>query len=134
MAQRCPKAICLGYATLPGYEFRFATHGDILPNPDSTADGVLWEITPDCLLSLDALEGYPTYYERDIVVVEINGVQELAMTYYMVGDNRDALPSQGYLDMLREGYTEHGVPQHQINAALEFIHRYCLVGETQWAD
>lgn len=125
MAQRCPNAVSLGYATLPGYTFRFANHGDVIYDPNGTADGVLWEITPDCLYSLDALEGYPTYYDREIVVVEFNGREELAMTYYMVGDQPDALPSVGYLDMLHEGYTEHGVPTTQIHEALEYINRYC---------
>ena len=64
MAFRCPEAVSLGMATLPGYEFRFAVHADVLANPDFDTDGVLWEISDNCLKSLDMLEGYGYYYER----------------------------------------------------------------------
>jgi gamma-glutamylcyclotransferase (GGCT)/AIG2-like uncharacterized protein YtfP len=121
MAQRCPEAVSLGYAQLLGHEFRFAVHADVIPNPNSVVHGVLWEITPACLESLDMLEGYPSYYLRDIVTVNNNGKEELAFTYYMVDNQFDYMPGEGYLGMLYEGYMEHNVPDNQIVEAIEFI-------------
>lgn len=124
MAGRCPTARSLGHAILPGYEFRFATHADIIQNSDIITHGVLWDITRDDLRSLDNLEGYPFYYDRAVVEVIHNGTKVRALTYYMQPGNIDSKPSQGYVNMLIEGYTAHNVPLTQINDALKFIQRY----------
>jgi gamma-glutamylcyclotransferase (GGCT)/AIG2-like uncharacterized protein YtfP len=121
MANRCPKAVSLGKATLYGHEFRFARHADIVENPDYATQGVLWHITPDCEMALDALEGYPTYYLKKIVNVFYNGESVKAMTYYMTGDLPDEYPSDGYLEMLMEGYKEHSVDNRQIYSSLVLI-------------
>jgi hypothetical protein len=121
MAVRCPRARSLGSATLMGHEFRFARHADIIPNPEFVTHGVLWEITPDCELALDALEGYPTYYQKKMVRVFYNNKSVECMTYYMTGDLPDEYPSDGYLEMLMDGYQEHGVDNGQIYSSLALI-------------
>lgn len=121
MAQRCPRARSLGRATLYGHEFRFSRHADIVENPDFVTHGVLWEITPECELSLDALEGFPDYYLKKMVCVFHNGIPVECMVYYMNNDYPDELPSDGYLEMLYQGYAEHGVSIEQITDSLEFI-------------
>ena len=121
MANRCPKAVSLGRAVLYGHEFRFARHADIIENPDYITQGVLWDITPDCELSLDALEGYPTYYLKKRVRVFHNGLSVECMTYYMTGDLPDEYPSDGYLEMLMDGYKEHAVDNTQLYSSLALI-------------
>ena len=121
MAQRCPSAQSLGKAVLYNHEFRFARHADIIENPDYATQGVLWEITPDCELALDALEGYPTYYLKKQVNVFYNGSAVKCMTYYMAGEQIDENPSDGYLEMLFEGYQEHGLDTQQMYESLALI-------------
>ena len=121
MATRCPKAQSLGQATLMGHEFRFARHADIITDPEFVTQGVLWEITPDCELALDALEGYPAYYLKKMVRVLHNGKSVECMTYYMTGDLPDEYPTDGYLEMLIEGYKEHGVDNTQLYSSLLLI-------------
>jgi gamma-glutamylcyclotransferase (GGCT)/AIG2-like uncharacterized protein YtfP len=121
MAARCPKAKSLGQATLMDHEFRFARHADIIPDPEFVTHGVLWEITPDCELSLDTLEGYPNYYLKKTVRVLHNNKSVECMTYYMAGDLVDEYPSDGYLEMLMEGYKEHGVDNRQLYFSLALI-------------
>ena len=121
MASRCPDAVSLGKAVLYGHEFRFARHADIIENPNFNTHGVLWEITPDCELALDALEGYPTYYLKKMVNVFHNGIVIKAMTYYMTGDNIDEYPSDGYLEMLMDGYNENNVDNTQLYSSLALI-------------
>lgn len=124
MAMRCPQACSLGAAYLPNHEFRFARHADILSTPGFVTHGVLWEITDDCVRSLDMLEGYPDYYQRKTVTV-IHQLQQVeAMTYYMTGNLPDEMPSLGYVEMLREGYFENRVPDKQIHQALDFVKEY----------
>ena len=137
MANRCPKAVSLGKAVLYGHEFRFARHADIIENPDFATQGVLWEITPECELSLDALEGYPTYYLKKQVNVFYNGRAETCMVYYMTGENIDEFPSDGYLEMLFEGYKEHNVDTRQIYESLHLIDsikQRQMVLETKYFD
>lgn len=121
MAQRCPEAKSLGKAVLYNHEFRFARHADIIENPEFATQGVLWEITPECELSLDALEGYPTYYLKKMVNVFYNGKAVKCMTYYMAGELVDENPSDGYLEMLFEGYKEHNIDTRQIYESLALI-------------
>lgn len=121
MSMRCPDAKSLGHAVLYGHEFRFSRHADIIENPDFNTQGVLWDITAECEKSLDALEGFPTYYLKKQVWVFHNGSPVECMTYYMTGDLPDALPSQGYLEMLFEGYSEHGVDTEQIIDSIDLI-------------
>jgi hypothetical protein len=121
MSARCPRATSLGAATLIGHEFRFARHADVVENPEFNTQGVLWEITADCEQNLDALEGFPTYYLKKQVRVLHNGRVVEAMVYYMTGDLPDEYPSNGYLEMLIEGYQEHAVDNTQIYSSLALI-------------
>lgn len=119
MARRCPAAQVIGPAVLPGYRFRFATHADIVPDEDSAVEGVLWYITEECLRSLDALEGYPHYYDCREVLVKCDGEDYFAEVYYMNPGNPDSPPGQSYYDMVMEGYRQHGVNTQQITQFLE---------------
>ena len=114
MANRCPNAVSLGAARLLGYRFRFAGPADVQPDRNEYVDGVLWEITEDCLHSLDMLEGYPYYYNRRYRQVEFEGKIVRALVYYMNPGHKNHAPSQGYFDMVLEGYCDHGVPTEQL--------------------
>ena len=119
MAYRCPQAQSLGAARLLDSAFRFATHADVVVAPDSYVDGVLWSITDRCLASLDALEGFPHYYNRIEMSVEHDGEIKQAIVYFMNPGVEDALPYQSYFDLLVEGYTQHRLPTDQLYNALE---------------
>lgn len=127
MALRAPRARCLGAARLPFYRFRFAFHADIVPDRKNVVHGVLWEITPDCQRALDQLEGYPDYYNICEVDVVCDGKIYTAEAYYMNPGNPDRLPSNGYLEMVLEGYTQNGVNTDQITQALGAINSDSLV-------
>ena len=118
MSGRCPGARCLGPALLPDYRFRFAHHADVVPEVGGQVHVVLWEITRSDLASLDRLEGWPVYYDRDWVPVIWQGQTIPALTYYMQPGSSDCAPDRFYWDMLTEGYTEHGIPADQLYQAL----------------
>lgn len=118
MAHRCPDARTLGRARLPGYKFTFNQHADIMNDGSAVTDGVLWEITDDCLIALDILEGYPYYYTRFEVDVEHRGEIVRAITYQMNPESQvPALPSSSYYFMVSKGYAQHRVPQAQLREA-----------------
>lgn len=121
MTVRCPEAKNLGPARLAGYRFRFAGHADIVPQENGLVEGVLWEISDTCLKSLDALEGFPYYYDRkEVTVVTENSVEE-ALVYYMTEGMPEGMPTVGYRDMVMDGYTQNHIPVNQILEALSRI-------------
>jgi gamma-glutamylcyclotransferase (GGCT)/AIG2-like uncharacterized protein YtfP len=119
MTWRCPGAISFGHARLQNHELRFSYHADVVVSPGESVDGVLWLIDEDHLADLDTLEGYPGYYNRAVLPVEYQGNIIMAECYRMQPDHPEGAPSQGYLDMILEGYREYSIPEDQIWTALD---------------
>ena len=118
MSKRCPAAVPIGYAVLPGHCFRFSGCADVVPNSHSQVDGVLWRITNECLFALDSLEGYPQYYDRKKVLVKCYNQFYESLVYFMTPGNEDWPPSQFYYQIVQEGYKNFNVPAHQLKKAL----------------
>jgi gamma-glutamylcyclotransferase (GGCT)/AIG2-like uncharacterized protein YtfP len=121
MAVRCPGAVSLGPAWIDDYEFVFRTHADIAKSAGSICYGVLWDITPANLQALDALEGYPYYYTRFRVGVNLGDQLVYALTYQMNDQTYIQEPGAGYLQMVTEGYEQNGVPTNQLDHAINRI-------------
>ena len=83
------------------------------------APGVLWQISNECLQSLDAFEGFPDYYLRKFVTVTTeNGGTIEALMYYMTEGAQLTDPSNGYYDMVLQGYDTHGISEQYLIDAL----------------
>ena len=119
MAARCPDAVCLGPAWIDNYALVFRHFADIEPEVDSYCDGVLWEITEDNLMALDALEGYPYHYTRFSVVVNTDRGSDTALVYQMVDQSFEQPPSNHYFNTVYEGYEQNSVDTHQLIEILE---------------
>jgi gamma-glutamylcyclotransferase (GGCT)/AIG2-like uncharacterized protein YtfP len=119
MAARCPGAVCLGPAWIDNYALVFRHFADIEPEVDSYCDGVLWEITDDNLVALDALEGYPYHYTRFSVVVNTDRGTDTALVYQMVDQSFEQPPSNHYFNTVYEGYEQNNVDTHQLIKILE---------------
>lgn len=119
MAWRCPAAKDLGTARLDNHRLVFKYHADMIESPVDTALGVLWRITPACLVALDQLEGYPYYYQRRTVeVVTESGCTVPALMYYMTNSDEPSEPSTGYYKLVLEGYTQHGISEKELEKGL----------------
>lgn len=119
MKNRCPKSKSLGAAKLLEHKLRFAIWADIIQQPLSTVNGVLWEITNDCLERLDILEGYPNFYDRKIVKIEFNHNIYNAWVYFMQPNNNSNPPPDYYFNEVKTGYEQHLVDTKQLYEALE---------------
>lgn len=124
MAHRCPAAVALGAATLLGHRFRFAGPADVQVDRRHNVEGVLWDITEQCLASLDTLEGYPWFYQRKLAKVKHQDLVVSAMVYFMQPGNRNDAPGSGYWQCLVQGYQDFGVPVAQLNKALPKNHGF----------
>ena len=85
MANRCPEAMFLGVATCHDYRLVERLFADIEPAPDCTLQGVLWDLTTDCVERLDRYEGLASHlYRRIWVHITLpDGHPERAMSYRM---------------------------------------------------
>ena len=113
MAFRCPTAVPMGKAILPGYRFEFKSFATIVPDADSSVEGVLWTITESDESALDILEGYPEFYDKKHVKVN-QGIDYIAMTYIMNPREKGFSPSDGYYGMVSQGYQQFGLSQQQL--------------------
>ena len=114
MSYRCPHAVALGRAVLPGYRFEFKSFATVVPSPKEQVEGVLWTITEADELALDMLEGYPEFYDKKNVRVIHNDVNHIAMTYIMGPREKNQAPTDGYYSMVSQGYQQFGLSQHQL--------------------
>jgi gamma-glutamylcyclotransferase (GGCT)/AIG2-like uncharacterized protein YtfP len=113
MAFRCPTAVPMGKAILQGYRFEFKSFATIVPDADSSVEGVLWTITESDEQALDILEGYPEFYDKKHVKVS-QGIDYIAMTYIMNPREKGFSPSDGYYGMVSQGYQQFGLSQQQL--------------------
>jgi gamma-glutamylcyclotransferase (GGCT)/AIG2-like uncharacterized protein YtfP len=113
MAVRCPSAVPMGKAVLPGYRFEFKSFATIVPDADNQVEGVLWTITDTDEAALDILEGYPEFYNKRHVTVQ-QGIDYIAMTYIMNPREKGYAPSDGYYSMVSQGYQAFGLSQQQL--------------------
>ena len=80
MEYRCPDASVVGPVTLENYELLFRRGGfaTIAPKEGETVHGLLWSLTPGCERSLDRYEGYPRFYDKQMVTVRDSEGQSLS--------------------------------------------------------
>jgi len=116
MLSRCPLARPLQKFTLRGWRLDFGHHATIVRDPDAVCDGALWEITDICEESLDIFEGYPSYYKK--IYLEQDGFKFMA--YEMNELDMSAVPSQGYIELLEEGYRDWNLDMRLLDKATGF--------------
>ena len=71
MADRCPDAKIAGQAVLAGWELLFRGCATIAPNPKKNTPVLVWEISERDEGNLDLYEGYPNYYRKEDLNIEL---------------------------------------------------------------
>lgn len=123
MEYRCPNSKVIGTGTVSGWQLVFNIHADIIETNDfdDKLPVVVWEIADEDWNYLDMYEGYPTYYVKRIVPVELDGKIEYAIAYVM-NDARKGIypPSNGYFECIVQGYVENKIDVGYLYDALDF--------------
>ncbi len=83
------------------------------PDPDAEVWGVLYRLTRQQLLQLDATEGR-RYRHLELDGEDMEGRSLRAIAYVATGNATDGKPSLRYITLLREGARAHGLPDHWI--------------------
>lgn len=123
IAHRCPDARVYGTGTIKDYRLTFRASGvaNIEPYMCDSVPIVLWNITNTCEKALDRYEGYPDFYTKtQVPVVTEEGDEETVFVYVMTEkfQNKPALPSHYYFNIIKEGYKENNIPPGCLTEAL----------------
>ena len=113
MRLRCPAAEALGEFYLQDWRLAFYSHATVVPSPGDQVPGVLWRLTPECEASLDAFEGYPSYY----IKTDIEQAGRRFFVYEMTQPLR-GFPSSGYTQLIARAYPHWGLKQTYLEQAL----------------
>ena len=118
MAMRCPTAKVVGTSTLKDWRLLFDGPASIEKYEGYEVPVLIWDIQPDDERSLDRYEGYPSYYRKEMLKVEVNGRMLDAMVYIM-NTNKESIPSPYYYNVLYMGYERFGFDKSILEKALE---------------
>ena len=117
MAYRCPTAKVVGTSILKDWRLLFDGPASIEKYEGYKVPILIWEIQPEDEKSLDRYEGYPSYYRKEMLDVEVNGKTINAMVYIM-NTNKEHIPSQYYYNVLEQGYERFGFDKNILKQAL----------------
>lgn len=136
MAFRCPTAKVAGTAELKDYEllFRGSRQGAVAtvePKEGSTVPVLLWKIKPKDEEALDRYEGYPNFYEKQMMEVELDGRTVSAMVYIMTPGHEFGIPSDYYADVIWQGYESAGFDTQTLEAAISHAYDLALYGRQE---
>lgn len=129
MSYRCLTAKVYGKGMLKDYRllFKGSTENAYLTieaYKGGKVPVVIWELQPEDEKALDFYEGYPSFYYKEDLEVELeSGEKVTAMIYIMTDKINDRihinLPSRRYLNVVKEGYKAAGFDTKFLDAALK---------------
>ena len=124
MAARCPSASIYAAGLLNNWELIYRgtqtnSHATIRRKKGSFVPVLVWEIQPQDEARLDIYEGYPRYYFKQNVMVDINGKKKKAMVYIMDKRQLPGRPSPQYIRTIRQGYLDNSFDMGYFEESLE---------------
>lgn len=131
MRMRCPTARIIGTATLENYRLMFkgsktGSYLTIEPEEGCSVPVGVWEVSERDELALDRYEGYPTFYYKKELELPITGIrtgkvrQRNAFVYIMHEDRPLGTPSNLYMRICMEGYSDFGFNYDVLWDAFEY--------------
>ena len=123
MASRCPDAEFIGNTIIKNYRLEF--HGKknnsyltIVPDKNSEIETAIWMISENDEKALDAYEGFPKLYRKEMFDITINGTTKQALVYIMNDGVKEALPSESYFNCVLDGYINCEIDTKQLFTAM----------------
>lgn len=89
------------------------------PLKGSRVPVLLWTLGEGDLQALDHYEGYPHFYRKEILNVELKGKIVPAMVYIMNEGHPFGAPSDHYLNIILKGYKSAGFDLEILERAAE---------------
>lgn len=129
MKRRCPTARVIGTGFIEDYEllFKGSKTGGYLTIEKAEGKSLpvaIWKVTELDEQALDRYEGYPTFYYKADVEIDIKGIKtgkeyrKKAFVYIMHEDRDVGMPSKYYVMTCLEGYKTFGFSPKYLEEAL----------------
>ena len=123
MSHRCPTAKIYGTGFLNNWELIYrgsktGAYASIRRKKGSMVPIVVWEIQKEDERNLDIYEGYPTFYFKQTVMVDFPFGKKKAMVYIMNTFARPGIPTQHYVDVVRQGYKDNSLDEEYLDNSL----------------
>jgi gamma-glutamylcyclotransferase len=116
MRRRCPQSTCIGKALLSGYRWIITTRGyaSIVASVEDEVYGIVYTITRDDELSLDAFEGVATgsYLKRSLTVVLAD--KEVECLVYIDPVTCEGKPHDEYIERINRGLKDAYLPRDYV--------------------
>ncbi|WP_026478178.1 gamma-glutamylcyclotransferase family protein [Alkaliphilus transvaalensis] len=124
MAFRCPKAKLKGVSEVKDCRLIFkgsktGAYATIEKAKGQKVPVVLWEIEPTDEHNLDRYEGFPTFYYKQWLELDLDGEKIQGMVYMMDHDRKLGQPSYHYYKTLEDAYEKFGFDKAILEKALE---------------
>lgn len=124
MAYRCPMAQLLGRIELEDYCLLFkgskrGAYATIEPEEGSRVPVLVWTIEKEDEKSLDRYEGYPLFYYKKDLKIDLAGKRVAALVYIMDESREYGKPSERYYSVLERAYRKYGFPMKILTEAYE---------------
>lgn len=124
MKYRCPIATVVHASEIKDYELVFrgsktGSYATIEPCDGKTVPILLWKTTAQDELALDFYEGYPNFYGKEDMEVDVDGQPVSAYVYIMPESHQLGMPTQRYIDCILEGYDSAGFDPQILQDAID---------------
>lgn len=108
MKYRCPNATKVGTLVLEDYELEFRLYLTVVPKKGSQVPIGVWLVDAVDEKRLDVYEGYPTFYRKEYIEIDIADKKEKALIYIMNDVREINPPARQYMLTCAEGYRDFG--------------------------
>ena len=131
MLRRCPFAVYVGKGEIKDYRLLFkgsktGSYLTIEKKKGGTVPVLVWEISTEDEKNLDIYEGYPSFYYKKEIEIEVESFVEnvppamvKALVYIMDEQRAKGIPSIHYYDTCLEGYCRFGFEIEILEQALK---------------
>jgi len=104
MAFRCPGAKVVGVGHIKDFRLEFYLHATIEHRKGESVPVVVWEINDNHLKTLDFYEGFPSYYIKRNMKVDMPNGKKIKGMVYLMNNFRDYPPTNDYVEGIKEAY------------------------------
>lgn len=134
MRMRCPGARIIGTSVIEDYQLLFkgsktGSYLTIEPKDGAEVPVVIWEVTESDEKALDRYEGYPNFYYKKEMNLDITGIKTKkvrrrdAFVYIMHEERELGIPSWYYVNTCLDGYRAFGFDEKYLFDAIRISRR-----------
>ncbi len=134
MRMRCPGARIIGISVIEDYQLLFkgsktGSYLTIEPMKGAEVPVVIWEVTETDEKALDRYEGYPNFYYKKEMNLDITGIKtkkvrrRYAFVYIMHEERELGIPSGFYVKTCLDGYRAFGFDEKYLFDAIRISRR-----------